>query len=533
MALLTLLAAAVRLATLPHLSFWGDEVWTLKWSQLPLREILGRFAEGLTMHLYLVGMKAWMALAGSSELALKAPSLVAGILTVPALALAGRRFADDRAALLAAALAVASVPLVEYSRFARVYAILVLLSLGIMALYLRALREPRARDLLALGLANGAALMLSGVASYLLVVQGVSLAFETGRERSGRARRLLGFAASFGLSGLLALAFYFAALRSSLPFLLGWTGAETRDPRLLLAALEELHSGAGIVAFPLLALGVLAALRRGGAAGRLLVTWALAPLLFVLAVGLRHSHWSVARFLLLALPAQLLLVGEGALWLGRALLPARASLVAGALALAVAAAGLSGSGLRRLLTERQASALAAARVDALAAPRDRVSAEPDHMRWLLLGRVSAPVVPLHELIGLRHLEPGARLVLLTQADPIAADFWSRGFALETVGGPAYRETLAILVSPELPDVAALRRALEVFVRGYLAPLELRESQFRGEPTTTGELYYALAQQHGRLALLSHLDGRTQQASEHRRRFEAYRAKAAQRGFATR
>ena len=49
--LIVAIGAALRLATWPHLSFSGDESWTLRWIQQPVHVLLTHFEVGLSMHL--------------------------------------------------------------------------------------------------------------------------------------------------------------------------------------------------------------------------------------------------------------------------------------------------------------------------------------------------------------------------------------------------------------------------------------------------------------------------------------------------
>ena len=126
----TLLGAALRLPFLSLQSLWYDETFTLAvveqdslgklWDQVRLSES--------TPPLYYAVTWAWERLVGStSDAALRAPGAIAGVLCVPAVYLAARRFAGQRAALGAAALTAVSPVLVSYSLNARAYPLLVLL----------------------------------------------------------------------------------------------------------------------------------------------------------------------------------------------------------------------------------------------------------------------------------------------------------------------------------------------------------------------------------------------------------------------
>lgn len=144
----TVLGAALRLPFLSLQSLWYDETFTLAvveqdslgklWDQVRLSES--------TPPLYYAITWAWERLIGStSDAALRAPAAIAGVLCVPAVWLAARRFAGERVALGAAALTAVSPVLVSYSLNARAYPLLVLL--GCLSLWAvgeaLARREPR------------------------------------------------------------------------------------------------------------------------------------------------------------------------------------------------------------------------------------------------------------------------------------------------------------------------------------------------------------------------------------------------------
>ena len=120
------MAAALRLFRLGHQSLWIDEVFT--WASagggahLGLRDLL----ENVHGPLYSLVLQAWMRLAGEAEWALRFPSAVAGILTVPAMAWLGARWLGREVAAPAAWLAAGSPFLVWYSQETRNYAWLIL-----------------------------------------------------------------------------------------------------------------------------------------------------------------------------------------------------------------------------------------------------------------------------------------------------------------------------------------------------------------------------------------------------------------------
>jgi 4-amino-4-deoxy-L-arabinose transferase-like glycosyltransferase len=137
----TLVAAALRLFRLGHQSLWVDETFT--WASaggggsLSLRDLL----ENVHGPLYSLALHAWMRIAGESEWALRFPSALAGILTVPAMAWLAWRWLGREVAAPAAWLAAGSPFLLWYAQETRNYAWLMLWTAASLA----ALFELRAR----------------------------------------------------------------------------------------------------------------------------------------------------------------------------------------------------------------------------------------------------------------------------------------------------------------------------------------------------------------------------------------------------
>ncbi len=176
LAALTLLAAGLRLGTLDVQSFWYDEAFTpVHVLHASLWATWRAFVHTEnTPPLWYVVVWGWSRVAGTGEVALRLPSALAGIATVPVawgigweLASGPGRPAPDthdparrRAAILAAALVACNPLLVWYSQEARAYAFFVLFAALAMLCCLRAGRAPTPRRL-ALFAASGAAALLS------------------------------------------------------------------------------------------------------------------------------------------------------------------------------------------------------------------------------------------------------------------------------------------------------------------------------------------------------------------------------------
>ena len=128
-ALLVLLAAALRLPRLGHESLWIDELFSVHWSQLDLAFLLGEGAQTETNPpAYYVFLHAWIALFGSGEAAVRLPSALASIATVPVVYYIGYAAANRGAGRLAALLFALDPLSVEFAQEARGYSLSVLLA---------------------------------------------------------------------------------------------------------------------------------------------------------------------------------------------------------------------------------------------------------------------------------------------------------------------------------------------------------------------------------------------------------------------
>jgi mannosyltransferase len=178
LAALTLLAAALRLSTLDLQSFWYDEAFTPVHVLHPslwatLRAV--SHTENTPPLWYLL---AWAdsRVLGTGEVALRLPSALAGIATVPVAWAIGRELEGSRArgaAVVCAALVAVNPLFVWYSQEARAYALFVLMAALAMLCFLRARREPtptdrRSASMATFALAGALALLTHYFAVFLL-----------------------------------------------------------------------------------------------------------------------------------------------------------------------------------------------------------------------------------------------------------------------------------------------------------------------------------------------------------------------------
>jgi mannosyltransferase len=125
------IAGVLRVWNLGRLSFWYDEVVTMRLARQPGPvELLAELEriDATRAPLHPLVLQAWIHGFGKTEGLARALSALCGMATVAAMAWIGTLAADQRTALWAAWLGALSPPLVYYSREARMYAWLVLLT---------------------------------------------------------------------------------------------------------------------------------------------------------------------------------------------------------------------------------------------------------------------------------------------------------------------------------------------------------------------------------------------------------------------
>ena len=136
------LAFGLRAFAVGRPALRGDEGFSVALAAKPVREMVALMLQSEpNPPLYFVALKGWIAFAGSSELALRWPSVLAGAMLVALTYQLGRAWLGRSAAAGAAALAAFNPFLVWYSQDARVYSLLAALVLGAAWLTWRAAQK--------------------------------------------------------------------------------------------------------------------------------------------------------------------------------------------------------------------------------------------------------------------------------------------------------------------------------------------------------------------------------------------------------
>ncbi|MGH2865654.1 MAG: glycosyltransferase family 39 protein [Solirubrobacteraceae bacterium] len=170
---LTLLAAAIRLSTLDLQSFWYDEAFTPVHVLHPslwatLRSVV--HSENTPPLWYVLAWADYRVL-GSGEVALRLPSALAGIATVPiAWAIGCELETSARRVAIGCAAFVAINPLfVWYSQEARAYGLFVFMAALTMLCFLRVRRKPTVARMASFAVAGALALLTHYFAVFLLI----------------------------------------------------------------------------------------------------------------------------------------------------------------------------------------------------------------------------------------------------------------------------------------------------------------------------------------------------------------------------
>ena len=175
-----LLAAALRLSTLGLQSFWYDEAFT------PVHVLHPSLSATLhaVVHTenspplwYILEWLDWRVL-GSGEVALRLPSALAGIATVPVAWWLGCELAGRRAAVGCALLVAVNPLFVWYSQEARVYGLFVLTAALATVCFVRAEREPTRGRMAAFAAAGAVAMLTHYFAVFLLVPMALWMLYE-------------------------------------------------------------------------------------------------------------------------------------------------------------------------------------------------------------------------------------------------------------------------------------------------------------------------------------------------------------------
>jgi uncharacterized membrane protein len=185
LALILLIAAALRIGGLTAESLWLDEGHTVWRISQPAFEMLPDADEGAQGPLYYFGLKVWCEILGNGPFMLRFPSALFGIAAVPLFFWLGRRWFGESTGLIAALLLATNPFAIHYAQDARPYTLFLFLSAASFVYLGRLLDSPRGRDGLLYALSTASAVYTHAFSAFLLLAHAVVYAIE--RRFGGKA----------------------------------------------------------------------------------------------------------------------------------------------------------------------------------------------------------------------------------------------------------------------------------------------------------------------------------------------------------
>ena len=323
LAAIVAIGSYLRLTMLGEQSLWFDEADIVVRAQRSWSDVLSTFTvQGENGPLYNALLAAWVRIAGISEVAVRFPSAVAGVLALPAIYLLAKRLAGSQAGLIAAGLLAISPYHIWYSQEAKMYSIIVLLAILSTLLLVEALTTARRPYWVAYVVVT-TLMFYTHVVTVLIFGVQVLFVLATYRRWKSQSRALVIVGAALTLP-YLPIALW--ALQ-----VVGGEVTTWHSDTSLIGALKgiairfatfrsdpEIEFRAAWLYF-LAAAGAAAWLvfdRRRRPVGLLLIGLAAAPVIGLWIVSLRNSVFS-DRYTIGALPAYLTLIAVGLAYLGR------------------------------------------------------------------------------------------------------------------------------------------------------------------------------------------------------------------------
>jgi uncharacterized membrane protein len=327
---LTLAGFVLRLYCLGAKNLWLDEMWSVVIARMPLHSVLwSARTQDPNAALYNICLHFWMWF-GQSEAAIRAFSLVCGVALIPVMYLLGKQLFHRSVGLLASGLTAVNLFHIQYSQEARAYSLVVLL-VGLSSLFFVRYVEKRTLGSWAgYVLASVLAVYAHIFAILVLAAHVASLVFLRRRDVPWKGLISAAAATGFGIIPLGILVFE----RTRSPFVVfKWipqpTVRRVYDLFYSLAGnanyygIEIRHNIANKALFAIYCVVCLVTLslairswlsakqsvetwRQG-----LLLVWLFLPIAVVLGFSILVQSWFINRYLLICLPALLLISAEG------------------------------------------------------------------------------------------------------------------------------------------------------------------------------------------------------------------------------
>jgi mannosyltransferase len=299
----TAIAAVLLALSIGEKGLWLDEALSVQRASLDWRSLWTELSTTqANMGLYYILLKAWVAIAGTTEAAVRSLSAVIAVATLPLVYFLARRIFDARSALAGVALLAFNSFFIRYGQEARGYSLLTLLVVASTWAFVRALDRPESRLRWVAYVVTGTlAVYAHFFGALVALAHAVWLVRERPREAVWRA-----------LGAWLAIAALAAPILAFVLFKdvgqIDWIPT----PRAIdaLHVLRQLSGDAGWWLLGLYGAACALALGRSDSRARLLWVWLLVP--FVVAFGLSAFKPIVqSRYLIVVLPPLAMLAGAG------------------------------------------------------------------------------------------------------------------------------------------------------------------------------------------------------------------------------
>ena len=139
-----LLGIFLRLYDLGKESLWRDEVYSIRIAELSLPEIFKNEETNPPLHFLL--LHYWQKIFGTSEFAVRFPSLILGVLSILLIYQIGVKLFSQEVGVLSALILSLSSFHIHYSQEARAYALMVFLTLASNLFYINSLEDKKAKS---------------------------------------------------------------------------------------------------------------------------------------------------------------------------------------------------------------------------------------------------------------------------------------------------------------------------------------------------------------------------------------------------
>jgi mannosyltransferase len=330
LAVIVAIGLMLRLYCLGAKNLWLDEMWSLTIARMPLRSVLwSARTQDPNAALYNVLLHFWIWL-GESEAVLRGLSLLFGVALIPAIYLLSRRLFHTSVGLLAAALTAVNLFHIQYSQEARAYSLVVLLVTLSSFSFAEYVSKQSRRAWIAYVIFSSLAVYAHIFAVLVLASQFVSLLFLP-RSVAPWKRLIQAAAASTLLMAPLAALVYTRVRHPFIAF--NWIPRPTA--RRVYDLFYSLVGNANYYGIPiphtiagrivLVTCGLLSILamivacrtwiatRRSQYTWRfaLLVSWVFLPIIVVVSFSILFQSWFINRYLLICLPALLIIISAG------------------------------------------------------------------------------------------------------------------------------------------------------------------------------------------------------------------------------